>query len=92
MLRNLNLMTVLELLNVSGDELSQSKFSSLVESAINTGLGIILSTVFTQVICLVYSIELDIHDNLIITFWLTVVSFLRAFIIRLVFNKWSEDD
>ena len=87
MLRSLNLMTVLELLNVSGDKLSQSKFSSLVESAINTGLGIILATVFTQIICLAYDIPLEVHDNLIITFWLTIISFIRQFLIRRYFNK-----
>lgn len=87
MLRNLNSTMVSKPSSVLGDSLSQSKFSSLLESAINTGLGIILATVFTQIICLAYDIPLEVHDNLIITFWLTIISFIRQFLIRRYFNK-----
>lgn len=70
--------------------MSQSKFSSLVESGTNILLGMVLSTVFTQVICYVYSINLDVQSNLIITFWLTVVSFIRQYFIRRFFNGRGE--
>lgn len=71
--------------------MSQTKLSSLTESCLNTVLGVILSTVFTQIICIIYNIELSVENNLIITFWLTVISFIRQFVIRRVFNKWSEE-
>ena len=70
--------------------MSQSKAASITESCLNTVLGIILSTVFTQVICMIYNIELSIDHNLIITFWLTVISFLRQYFIRRFFNKRGE--
>lgn len=69
--------------------MSQSKISSVFESCINTGLGVILSTVFTQIICMIYNISLSVESNLIITFWLTVISFIRQYLIRRYFNKRS---
>jgi len=67
--------------------MGQSKLSSVFESVLNTILGIILSTVFTQIICKFYDIPLSVESNLIITFWLTVVSFIRQYLIRRFFNR-----
>lgn len=70
--------------------MNQSKFSSLVESGTNILLGMVLSTVFTQVICYAYSIDLDVQSNLIITFWLTAISFIRQYAVRRFFNGRGE--
>lgn len=61
-----------------------------MESLVNTVFGMIIATVGTQVICWYYDINLPIGDNLIITFWLTVLSLVRQFGIRRLFNKLSE--
>lgn len=66
---------------------SQSKKSSLFESLINTGFGLILSVIFTQIICWFYNIPLTMENNLIITFWLTIISIIRGYIIRRLFNR-----
>lgn len=88
MLQHINLCcTIVKYCNdLELDTLKQSKLSSLVESGSNVILGIVLSTIFTQVICMIYSIPLGVEDNLIITLWLTVISFIRQYAVRRFFN------
>ena len=63
------------------------KSSALIEASVNTVVGIILSIVFTQVICWMFDIVLDVDDNAIISIGLTVISFIRQYVIRKLFEE-----
>ena len=64
----------------------QSKLMSLVEAVANTAVGFAIAVVVTQFICKVYNIPLTLESNTIITFWMTVVSVLRSYLMRRFFN------
>lgn len=65
---------------------NQSKLGSLVEAVVNTVVGLIVAMVATAFICKVYSIPMTWGNNFIITFWMTVLSIARSYILRRIFN------
>jgi hypothetical protein len=65
---------------------SQSKQASIAEAVVNTVVGFSLAWIAQMSICWFYGIPLSGQDNAIITFWMTVVSLLRSYIIRRLFN------
>lgn len=67
--------------------MQQSQFMSLVEVVFNTALGLCVAFVATHLICEAYSIPMSHQNNLILTAWMTVVSVLRSYIVRRVFNR-----
>lgn len=71
--------------------MSQTRTMSWTEAAVNTSVGLVLSFAAVHVICWAYDIPMSTESNLIITFWMTVISILRSYILRRLFNKgWRE--
>ena len=66
--------------------MSQSKVMSLVESLTNVAVGILVSFASQLVIFKAYGINIALADNVMITLWFTVVSVLRSYALRRVFN------
>ena len=66
--------------------MSQSKVMSLVESLTNVAVGILVSFASQLVIFKAYGIHIALADNVMITLWFTVVSVLRSYALRRVFN------
>ena len=64
----------------------QSKTMSMVEAVVNTVVGLVISMVATAAICKAYGIPMTWENNFIITFWMTVLSVLRSYILRRLFN------
>lgn len=64
----------------------QSKLASAVEALANTALGFALAFVAQSVICWAYSIQLSNHDNAILVWWMTVVSVVRSYVVRRLWN------
>ena len=64
----------------------QSRLMSLVEAVVNTVVGMGVAMVATAVICKVYDIPMTLENNFIITFWMTVLSVLRSYLLRRLFN------
>ena len=60
----------------------QSRASALAESVFSTFVGLLIAMAMMQVIAWAYSIPLEVRDNFILTFWMTVLSVLRQYIIR----------
>lgn len=61
---------------------------SCIESAVNVLSGIVISfIVFHFILAPGLGIEVTIYENLIVSLVLTVVSFLRSFLVRRAFNK-----
>lgn len=66
----------------------QSKLMSFLEAAANTLLGFVLSVIASQVLLVyVYGLNVSLQMNASITFWMTVVSFVRSYVVRRIFNK-----
>lgn len=66
--------------------MNQSKKMSLLESVVNTAIGLVVAMVATAAICKAYGIPMTWENNLIITFWMTVISVLRSYLLRRLFN------
>ncbi len=65
----------------------QTKKKSLIESITNTVIGFIIALTVQLIIYPIMNIEVRISQNLIITSVFTLVSILRGYIIRRIFNK-----
>ena len=65
----------------------QSKKHSTIESLTNTIVGLLTSFAIQLVIYPLLNIPVTLNQNIIITVVFFVVSFLRGYIIRRVFNK-----
>ena len=66
--------------------MSQSKVMSLVESLTNVAVGIMVSFASQLVIFKAYGIHIALADNVMITLWFTVISVIRSYALRRVFN------
>lgn len=71
--------------------MSQSKAMSLLESVVNTVVGLGVAMVATAAICKAYGIPMTWENNFIITFWMTVLSVLRSYLLRRLFNAGWKD-
>ena len=66
--------------------MSQTKSMSLLEAVVNTVLGLVVAMFATAAICKAYSIPMSWENNFIITFWMTVISIVRSYLLRRLFN------
>ena len=64
----------------------QSKSMSMVEAVVNTLVGLGVAMVAIAAICKAYGIPMTWENNFIITFWMTVLSVLRSYLLRRLFN------
>ncbi len=68
--------------------MQQSKLESALEQTLNVGSGFILSyIIWITVITPVYDIQLSTSENLSVTLIFTIVSLLRGYVWRRVFNR-----
>ncbi len=65
----------------------QSKLASLVESCANTAVGYLLALVCMNVIMWAYDFQVTPAQTTIIVGWMTVVSIIRGYVIRRVWNS-----
>lgn len=66
--------------------MTQSRKMSLVETCANTTLGFLTSYVTWEILSRVFDTGLSVKENLFITCVFTVVSLLRGYLVRRVFN------
>jgi hypothetical protein len=67
--------------------LHQSKRASAVEAVANTFIGLSVAFFAQAAICWAYGIKLSPHDNAVIVAWMTVISVLRSYCVRRVWNS-----
>lgn len=67
--------------------MSQSKRHSLLESIANVVIGLLISILAQIVLYWLMNIPVSFGQNLVITFVFFVLSFVRGYIIRRIFNK-----
>lgn len=69
----------------------QSRLSSFIEQLLNVGTGFIVSLLFwTFVVVPVWDLNVNHTENLQITFCFTILSVVRGYVWRRLFNKWSK--
>ena len=67
--------------------LMQSKKYSIIESVANTLIGLVTSFIIQIIIYPLLGIPVSIGQNIIITFVFLIVSIIRGYLIRRLFNK-----
>ena len=66
----------------------QSKTLSIVEVMVNLLGGLLLSIYIVQPLIFgLYGIELELATNVSIAVWFTLVSFIRSYVVRRIFNR-----
>jgi len=69
----------------------QSHKMSLIEQVCNVGSGFIVAlVVWSWFIVPVFDMQVSMTDNLTITSIFTIVSIIRGYLWRRLFNKWSK--
>ena len=71
----------------------QSKKMSLIETLSSVAIGYIISLASQMIIFPIFEIEVSFEDNLLIGLFFTVVSIIRGYYVRRLFNwiKLKED-
>lgn len=75
---------VLKEINLIGK--GQSKKSSFLESCLNILIGYIVAIAAQLIIFPVFGINIPLHENLLIGAFFTIVSLIRSYFIRRLFN------
>jgi hypothetical protein len=70
--------------------MKQSKKHSVIESITNTVVGLLVSFLVQLAIYPLMGIGVTIKQNLVITFIFFVLSFVRGYIIRRIFNNFLK--
>lgn len=65
----------------------QTKKHSLLESLTNVIVGLLMSFLTQLVIYPILNIEVSLNQNIIITTVFFIISFVRGYVIRRIFNK-----
>lgn len=71
----------------------QHRIDSLMEAVTNTAVGFVISLITWHFIAIAMNIPVTMSENLIITSIFTVVSIIRSYILRRIFNGrsiWEE--
>ena len=65
----------------------QSKRMSMVETCTNVAIGYFVALASQLAIFPLFGINISFSDNLAIGAWFTVISIVRGYIVRRVFNR-----
>jgi len=68
----------------------QTKTVSMIESISNVVIGYGVALLSQIIIFPIYGIDINLKTNIVIGFWFTLISIIRSFIIRRLFNRLSE--
>ena len=70
--------------------MQQSKLTSMVEICLNVGSGFLFAFVVWHFVAMWYDIDMPLDRNFQITLIFTVVSLVRGYIWRRIFNRRKE--
>lgn len=62
----------------------------MIESISNVVIGYGVALLSQIIIFPIYGIDINLKTNIVIGFWFTLISIIRSFIIRRLFNRLSE--
>jgi hypothetical protein len=66
----------------------QSRLASFIESIVNIAIGYGVAVGSQLVIFPLFGIDIPLSDNLAIGLWFTVISLVRSYVVRRMFNAW----
>jgi hypothetical protein len=69
--------------------MSQPKTHSLLESLTNVAFGYFVALASQLLIFPLYGIHIPLSDNAVIGVWFTVISIIRSYVLRRMFNRVS---
>ena len=72
------------------EQVGQSKLESLIESAINTGLGFLVAMVTQILVYPLFDIDVTVGDQALLALIFTAVSLVRGYIVRRYFNTYFK--
>jgi hypothetical protein len=67
--------------------MSQSKLSSAQEAVVNVLIGSAVALASQLILFPLFDIHIPFSDDLLLTFYFTLISLARSYVIRRVFNK-----
>lgn len=67
--------------------MTQTRTESAIESVVNIMIGYTVSLLSQLVVFPLFGIVIPLADNLLIGAWFTVISLIRSYVIRRVFNS-----
>jgi hypothetical protein len=67
--------------------MKQSKSGSFFESCITVGSGFLISLIAMEILFPIYDIHTNIQTNIQIVCIMTVVSIIRTYLVRRLFNR-----
>lgn len=70
--------------------MSQSRKHSILESLSNVALGYFIALAAQLMIFPLFGIYVSLQDNLLIGLLFTVVSIVRSYCLRRLFNRWHQ--
>ena len=65
----------------------QTKTNSLIETCTNTAIGYLVALASQLLVFPLFDINIPFSDNLLIGLWFTVISILRGYVVRRLFNR-----
>lgn len=70
--------------------MSQSRTHSAIESVVNVIAGYLVALASQLIIFPVFDIYVSLQTNLLIGAWFTLVSLVRSYCLRRIFNRWNN--
>lgn len=65
----------------------QSKLGSFIESLVNVLIGYGVAVVAQKYVFAIVGIHISWNTTFVIGFWMTIISIIRSYLIRRLFNK-----
>lgn len=66
----------------------QTRLESIIETVVSTTIGYLVAVASQVVIFPMFGIHVPFSTNFIIAVWFTVISLIRGYLVRRLFNKW----
>ena len=66
----------------------QSRTQSAIESCLNVIIGYAVALASQLAIFPMFGIQIPLSDNIAIGAWFTVISIIRSYAVRRMFNRW----
>lgn len=66
----------------------QTKTQSMIESISNVMIGYMVALASQLAIFPMFGIHIPLSDNIAIGAWFTVISIIRSYAVRRLFNRW----
>lgn len=67
----------------------QTKKRSMIETVVNTAVGLIINITAQRIVFPIFDMHISVTENLTIAVIFTIISVVRSYCMRRIFNKWE---